>query len=433
MGILRRCGRAGFPDALFVADVIFAPGLADKGLSGCGGFVRNAQTVGTHIGDQTDLAIAVHLHTFIQALGGTHGAGGRKPQCAAGILLQGGGDERWLRLAAALALIHTGHGVGFAVQRGQNGIRLFFIFHHQLGAVRLGCQPCVERTAALAGLQVGVNVPVFFGLKVFNFDLAVADNAHRHALHAASRKPAAHLMPQKRAELITHQAIQRAPGLLGVEQIHINGARVGHTLLHALFGDLVKGHAVGGGGVQPQHIGQMPADCLAFTVRVGCQIDGLCFFRFGFQVLDQRSLAFDGNILWGIAMFHINAQRAGGQVPDMAHAGRYSIAAAQVFANGLCLGRGFHDHQLGAGLCFGLFGGALCGRFFGCGFAVLCLSCLGFGRCLFRGCFFCCQFFRCSLFCGSFFCRGFFRLRRLLGSQLQFSLLCHICFSQIGV
>lgn len=41
--------------------------------------------------------------------------------------------------------------------------------------------------------------------------------------------------------------------------------------------------------------------------------------------------------------------------------------------------------------------------------------------------------FRCSLFCGSFFCRGFFRLRRLLGSQLQFSLLCHICFSQIGV
>jgi hypothetical protein len=104
-------------------------------------------------------------------------------------------------------------------------------------------------------------------------------------------------------------------------------------------------------------------------------------------------------------MFHINAQRAGGQVPDMAHAGRYSIAAAQVFANGLCLGWGFHDHQLGAGLCFGLF----------------------------RGGFFCCRFFRCSLFCGSFFCRGLFRLRCLLGSQLQFSLLCHICFSQIGV
>lgn len=47
MGILRRCGGAGFPDALFVADVIFAPGLADKGLSGCGGFVRNAPDVPT--------------------------------------------------------------------------------------------------------------------------------------------------------------------------------------------------------------------------------------------------------------------------------------------------------------------------------------------------------------------------------------------------
>ena len=182
---------------------------------------------------------------------------------------------------------------------------------------------------------------------------------------------------------------------------------MGHTLLHALFGDLVKGHAVGGGGVQPQHIGQMPADCLAFTVRVGCQIDGLCFFRFGFQILDQRGFAFDGNILWGIAMFHINAQRAGGQVPDMAHAGRYSIAAAQVFANGLCLGRGFHDHQLGAGLCFGLFGGALCGRFSAAVSPSSALAALVLVVVFFVVAFFCCRFFRCSLFCGSFFLPGF--------------------------
>ena len=107
-------------------------------------------------------------------------------------------------------------------------------------------------------------------------------------------------------------------------------------------------------------------------------------------------------------MFHINAQRAGGQVPDMAHAGRYSIAAAQVFANGLCLGRGFHDHQLGAGLCFGLFSGALCGRFFGCGFAVLCLSCLGFGSLsFFVVAFFAAGFFAAVFFAAVFFLPGF--------------------------
>ena len=117
---------------------------------------------------------------------------------------------------------------------------------------------------------------------------------------------------------------------------------MGHTLLDALFGDLVKGHAVGGGGVQAQNVGQMPADGFAFAVRVGCKQDAVALFSLGFQLFDQFLLALDGDILRRKAIVHINAQLAGGQVTHMAHAGRNFIAPAQVFADGLCFGGGLH-------------------------------------------------------------------------------------------
>ena len=45
-------------------------------------------------GDQAQRAPARNVHTFVQGLGGPHGAGGSEVQAAAGLLLQGGSDER---------------------------------------------------------------------------------------------------------------------------------------------------------------------------------------------------------------------------------------------------------------------------------------------------------------------------------------------------
>ena len=118
---------------------------------------------------------------------------------------------------------------------------------------------------------------------------------------------------------------------------------MGHALLDALLRDLVKGHAVGCAGVQPQNVRQMPADGLALAVRVGRKQDAVALFGLGLQLLDELLLALDGDIFRCIAIFDINAQRAGGQVAHMAHTGRDLVAAAQILANGLGLGRGFHD------------------------------------------------------------------------------------------
>ena len=163
-------------------------------------------------------------------------------------------------------------------------------------------------------------------------------------MDTARRQAPAHLPPQKRAELIAHQTVEDAAGLLGVEQILIDGTGIGHALLHALFGDLVKGHAVGLVGVQPQDIGQMPADGFALTVRVGCQQNAVGLLGFCLELLDELGFILDIDVLGGVVMFHVDAQLGLRQVPDVAHAGRDLVILAQIFANGLRLCRRLHDH-----------------------------------------------------------------------------------------
>ncbi len=342
MGVLCGCGGTGLVFALGLADIALAPAAADILLGRGHRLVRDTQRVGTHIGDQTDGPVAGDLHTFVQRLGGPHGAGGREAVAAAGLLLEGGGNEGRRRHTAAAALIHLGDGVGLALQGSQNAVGLVLVGDRQLFALGVGSQTGSEGSAALA--EFGVDVPVLVGDELFDLDLPVADQAHGHALDAPGGKAPADLAPQKGRQLVAHQAVQLTPGLLGIEKVHINGAGMGHTLLHAFFGDLIKGDAVGLGRVQTQNVGQMPADGLAFAVRVGGQQNAVGMLGLVLQFADQLFLAFDGDIARRVAVFHVDAQLGGGQVADMAHAGRDLVVFAKVFADGLCLGRGFHDH-----------------------------------------------------------------------------------------
>ena len=197
----------------------------------------------------------------------------------------------------------------------------------------------------MACAEGGVHVPVFVGLEALDLLFAVIDQPHSHALHATCGQAPAHLAPEERAELVAYQTVQHPAGLLGIEQILVNGAGVGHALLHALFGDLVKGDAVGLVGVQPQNVCQMPADGFAFTVRVGRQQHAVCVFGLALELLDELFLAFDADVLRSIAVLHIDAQLRRGQVADMAHACGDFVVIAQIFADGLRLGRRLHDNQ----------------------------------------------------------------------------------------
>ena len=284
-----------------------------------------------------------NVHAFVQRLGGTHSAGGRKAQAAGCLLLQGTGDKGRGGLLCALAALELAHHIACALQTLLDGACFSLAFGQQLFAVGVRGKACHK--TLVPGTQGGVHVPVFIGLKVFDLLFPVVDQPHRHALHTACGQTAAHLAPQKRTELIAYQTVQHAARLLGVEQIFINGTGMGHTLLHAFFGDLVKGDAVGLVGVQPQNVCQMPADGFAFAVRVGRQQHAVGVFGLALQLLDELFFALDADVLRGIAMLHINAQLRCGQIADMTHAGGDLVVIAQIFADGFRLCRRLHDNQ----------------------------------------------------------------------------------------
>ena len=118
--------------------------------------------------------------------------------------------------------------------------------------------------------------PVFLIAEGFDFHLALDDDAQRHRLHAARRFCAGQFAPQHRREFETHQIIQRTPRKIGVDQRHVDLARVFHRLGHGGFGDGVE-HDARHRGVfldrffRNQSLGQVPANRLAFTVGVGRQ------------------------------------------------------------------------------------------------------------------------------------------------------------------
>jgi len=342
VGILRGGRAFGLPGALVGADILFAVSVRNILLCSGDRFIGDAQAVGTHIGDQTHGAMPGNVHALVQGLGGPHGAGGRKAQAAGSLLLQGTGDERRGGLLGALALFQFAHGVLGPLQALLNGAGLFLIVGQELFA--LGVRGEAGRKGLAAHAEAGVNVPVLLRLEILDLFFPVVDDPDGHALHTACRQAPADFPPEERAELIAHQTVQHAAGLLGVEEVFVNGAGVGHALLHAFLRDLVKGHAVVAVGVQAQDIGQVPADGFALTVRVGREDDAVRVLGLALELLNELFLALDADVLGRIAMLHINAQLGSRQVPDMAHAGGDLVVIAQIFANGLRLCRRLHDH-----------------------------------------------------------------------------------------
>ena len=197
--------------------------------------------------------------------------------------------------------------------------------------------------------QTGVQRPVLLRHEVGDLLLPLRHQTHGHGLDAACRQAPPDLLPQQRRELVAHDAVQHTPGLLGVHQILIDVTGMLDAVRHHLLGDLVERHAPGLLVRQLQQVLQMPADGLSLAVRVGGEVDGLAPLGRRLQILDDILFALDGLIVGGKVPVHIYAQRALGQVAQMAHAGLHLIIRPQILADGLGLGRGLHDHQI---FCF---------------------------------------------------------------------------------
>ena len=114
-------------------------------------------------------------------------------------------------------------------------------------------------------------------LKTSISELALADQAQRHRLHAAGRAAARQLAPQHGREGEAHEIIERAARHIGVDQRLVEFARMGDGVKHRLLGDGVEGDALHVDPVERlpglEHVPHVPGNRLALAVRVGGEVE----------------------------------------------------------------------------------------------------------------------------------------------------------------
>ena len=96
------------------------------------------------------------------------------------------------------------------------------------------------------------------------------DHAHRDALHASGRRglAATEHAPQHRRRLPADEAVEHAPALLRLDELHVELARMLERLADRVRRDLVEHHAPHR-HLRLQHLEHVPADRLALAILVG--------------------------------------------------------------------------------------------------------------------------------------------------------------------
>ena len=221
------------------------------------GEARKVDRVGTHIGN---------FSRFVKLLGDAHGVGHRKAQFSCGLLLQGGGSERWCRIAHGGFLLDAVDLIARIDARLQE-LACFFLC---IKAMRqLGEQVVflsVSYEGELCDHAVGTALH-----KILDFLLALDDEAHSHRLHTTRRKRWLHFFPQKWRKLIANQAVEHTTCLLRIDETHIDFPRIFHRVLDGCFGDFVENDALCVLFLQVKHLIKMPRDGFSLAVLIGCK------------------------------------------------------------------------------------------------------------------------------------------------------------------
>ena len=296
LGILPRLtGRAdgfmsllGVPDLLvphprLVRDVVGAVAICDLGAGGGDGALRQRDAVGTHIRD---------VALLVEALGGAHGSGRRESELATGLLLDGRGAERRVGLASPrLSLHRLDREVGLLEVGGEVAGRLLVEESH-LARLQLAVGSEVLAggyTLVVDGDELGSeSVAVPIGAFELTFEIPIAGRDELHplalslhedtgswALHPAGRQPRLDLLPQHRRHLVAKQAVENAPGLLGVDKPRVYVARVLECFVDGGRGDLVEHHPLDLDVLGLEHLEEVPGDALAFAVLVRRQVESV--------------------------------------------------------------------------------------------------------------------------------------------------------------
>ncbi len=307
------------------------------------GLFGKAQRVRTHIGDEAHGALPGDVHALIELLGDGHGPPGSHAQFPGSLLLHSGGGKGGRGTPLLVGALHTLHRKGGVLRLPDHRVYLGLGLQFRLFPVL----PVVAGGKGLVAAQeIGVQGPIFLRLEGFDLPFPVVHHPGGHGLNPPGGEAPADFFPQQGAQLIAHQPVQDAPGLLGVYQVLVNSPGGLNALLNHFLRNLVEGHPPGLLVRQIQKVLEVPGDGLPLPVRVGCQEHGVRRLGGLFQILDDIFLALDGLVNRLEILLRVHAQLALGQVPQVAHTGLDGVLLPQILSDGLGLRRGFHDDQI---------------------------------------------------------------------------------------
>ncbi len=323
-----------------------APGRRDR-------LGREIDAVGAHISDEAGRAVA-DVDAFVETLRDLHGARWREAELARRLLLQGRCGEWRIRVALDRLRFDRGDREERLLKRG-------------LERFGLGARADVEPADLLAvgadqpggegrlrfGAQMGDDRPIFACNELFDLELSVADNTQGDRLHPARRARAWQLAPQDRGQGEADQIIERATRPVGVDQGLVDLARIAHRLLDRVLGHRVEHHAIDALVLEQllalENFMNVPGDRLALPVRVGRQdhaVGGLHRSADVAQALGGLRVDLPTH---GEIVVRVYRTVFGRQIPHMAERGVDAIVLAQIFVDGLRLGRQLDDHDFHSG------------------------------------------------------------------------------------
>ncbi|EXJ15395.1 hypothetical protein D779_1359 [Imhoffiella purpurea] len=356
LGVLR----LGLVVTGLLGKIRLAIAFGDEGPDLAQGLLGQIDRVGSHVGDETHGA-AADVDALVELLGHAHGALGREPQLARRLLLQGRGDEGRRRKALALLALDL-FDLELAVGRALE-FRLDLVGTRLVGDAELLDLLAAEgRQLGAEGLRVLARVrldgPVLLADECLDLALALADQTQRRTLHPTGRQSAPDLLPQQWRQIEADQIVERPSGLLGVDQIVGEAARIGDGVLDGPLGDLVEHDTVHGPlaelSAALEQLVEMPGDGLALAVRVGREIERLGLLELLGDRLDVLLVAIDDLVLHGEAMIRIDRPLLRNQVADVPIGGDHLEVGSEVLLDGLGLGRRFDDDEVHSGFWLGL-------------------------------------------------------------------------------
>ena len=303
--------------------------------------------VRAHVGDEPDLSLA-RVDALVQVLRDRHRPLRAEAQATARLLLEGGGRERRRRRALLGPDAHLRDDrmrLGDGLDVTGRGLDVADIERLAVDAHELGREPLAARR-----LEDRLDRPVLACDEARDLALALDDQADGHGLDTAGREAAADLARQERAQHVADEAVDDAPGLLGVDEVLVDLAGMGERLADRRLGDLAERDPVRLLGGHVRRLGHVPGDGLALAIEVGGEEDGVGPLGGLLDVGDLLAAIVADDVLGREVVVDVDAELALagilGQVADVAVGGEHAIVGAQIAFDRPRLGGRFDDHEV---------------------------------------------------------------------------------------